>query len=213
MTPRILAIDTTGEFGSLALRGGAQADEVVLHAPDGFAAILFEALERLLERHRMRIDEVDCLAAACGPGSFTGVRIGLSAAKGLAEACGRPMVAVSNLRALAWFGSSELRAPFVDARRGEIYGGLYNASLDAVAGERVMKFSEWAASLPPGAECITADPSLFPAVKATAAPRALAGAVAVIAEREFLAGRAVNPAGIDANYVRRSDAELLWRDR
>ena len=211
---RILAIDTTGEFGSLALRAdGALVEEAVLHSPEGFAHVLFEQIHQLLRRHGLAVQDVDCFASASGPGSFTGVRVGLTAAKGLAEACGRPMVAVSNLRALAWHGTAAVRAVFVDARRGEIYGGVYDAALEAVAEERVMKFPAWVETVPAGAEFVTTDPSLFPGVNAEPAPRALAGAIAAIAEVEFGTGRAVDPAAVDANYVRRSDAELLWKDR
>jgi tRNA threonylcarbamoyladenosine biosynthesis protein TsaB len=212
---RILAIDTTGEFGSLALwEGDALREEVTLHSPEGFGHVLFDHIARLLQRHAIEVPAVDCFASASGPGSFTGVRVGLTAAKGLAEACGRPMVAVSNLQALAWYGTAASRAVFVDARRGEIYGAVYSSALEVVCDERVMKFPEWLESLPSGElEYITPDPTIYPSVGARPASRALAGAVAAIAAREFAAGRAMDPAGADANYVRRADAELLWRDR
>ncbi|MEK7751980.1 MAG: tRNA (adenosine(37)-N6)-threonylcarbamoyltransferase complex dimerization subunit type 1 TsaB, partial [Acidobacteriota bacterium] len=125
MSARILAIDTTGEIGSLALvEGGGVVDEMQLQSPEGFAQILFEALGRLLARNSWRAGEIDCFAAAAGPGAFTGVRVGLAAAKGLGEAFGKPVVAVSNLQVIAAFGSGPLRAVFFDARRGEIYGFL-----------------------------------------------------------------------------------------
>jgi len=213
--PRILAIDTTGEFGSLALwDGDALGEEVTLHSPDGFGHVLFDHIQRLLERHAVGLSSIDCFASASGPGSFTGVRVGLAAAKGFAEACARPVVAVSNLKALAWHGTAPLRAVFLDARRGDIYGAVYSAELQPVCDERVMRFPAWLESLPMGElEFITPDPSLFAAVGARPASRALAGAVAAIAALEFAGGAAQDPAAVDANYVRRADAELLWRDR
>jgi tRNA threonylcarbamoyladenosine biosynthesis protein TsaB len=89
---RILALDTTAEMGSIALYDGRlnQLHQTALHGPDGFGHILFDRLRGLLDREEVGIDEVDCFAAASGPGSFTGVRIGLTAAKGLAEATGKP---------------------------------------------------------------------------------------------------------------------------
>ena len=72
----------------------------------------------------MRLEEIDCFAAASGPGSFTGVRVGLAAVKGLAEALGKPAVGISNLRALSLFGKAALRAVVLDARRGEVYGAV-----------------------------------------------------------------------------------------
>lgn len=212
----ILSIDTTSEFGSIALTDGDRVlEEVLLHSPDGFGHILFPQIEKLLGRRGVSVNQVDCFAAASGPGSFTGVRIGLAAAKGLAEAAGRSMVAVSNLRILASFGTAPLRAVVLDARRGEVYGAVYNDALEAVVEEAVLKFPAWLKTLPAdGFEFVSTDFEPFrsfvePAVPVVTAPRALAGAIGRIAWREFQAGRARDPAEIDANYIRRSDAELL----
>jgi tRNA threonylcarbamoyl adenosine modification protein YeaZ len=156
MTPCILAVDCGGEFASLALsRGGEVLEEAVLHSPEGFGGLVFDQLDGLLARHKTRIGDIDCFGAAAGPGSFTGLRIALSAVKGLAEACGKPALAVSNLEAMASFGAHSRRAQ---------------------------------------------------------TPRTLAAAVARIASERFVAGRSVDPAALDANYVRRSDAELSWKE-
>jgi tRNA threonylcarbamoyladenosine biosynthesis protein TsaB len=217
----ILAIDTTHEFGSIALLAGEELlEETLLHAPDGFGQILYGHLARMLDRHGCRVEDIDCFAAASGPGSFTGVRIGLACVKGLAEAAGRPVVPVSNLQALAAFGTAPLRATVLDARRGEIYGAVYDAELNPIAPEIVMKFPQWLDTLPAGPiEFISTDFSPFRAALAGTrfagapiidAPRALARAIARIAFRKFGQGLAVDPAEVDANYVRRSDAELFW---
>lgn len=204
---RIVALDTTSEFGSIALaEEGRILEEVLLHAPDGFAHLLLQHLEKLLKRHHWRWEQVTGFAAAAGPGSFTGVRVGLAAAKGLAEASGALAAGISNLQAMASFGSSPLRAPFFDARRGEIYGALYDDRLMPLGPEVVTNFPAWRASLPEGAELLTPDPGPF-GIEATVTPRALAGAVALLAF-----DRLEDPAGLDANYVRRSDAELHWRE-
>jgi len=216
--PRILALDTTGEFGSLALvEGDGLVEELLLRSPDGFAHILFDHLRRLLDRHGWNISSIDCFAAAAGPGSFTGVRVGLAAAKGLAEACGKPVAAVSNLQALAFFGTGPLRAALIDARRGEIYGAAYDASLEIVTEEAVTPMPRWLATLPRGeSEFIASNPAPFlnalPSGRVVHAPAALAGAIGRIAVRRFQEGRALDPALVDANYVRRSDAELYWRE-
>ncbi|MCS7042865.1 MAG: tRNA (adenosine(37)-N6)-threonylcarbamoyltransferase complex dimerization subunit type 1 TsaB [Bryobacteraceae bacterium] len=204
---RIVAIDTTSEFGSLALaEEGRVIEEILIHSPDGFAHSLFQHLERLLKRHGWQYSQVTGFAAAAGPGSFTGVRVGLAAAKGLAEASGALAAAISNLQAMATYGTAPLRAPFFDARRGEIYGAVYDDHLELVQPEVVTKFPLWRAGLPEGAELLTPDPALF-GVQATVTPRALAGAVALLAF-----DRLQDPAVLDANYVRRSDAELHWRE-
>jgi tRNA threonylcarbamoyladenosine biosynthesis protein TsaB len=223
MSPLVLAVDTTGEYGSLALARGLEiVEEAALHSKNGFAHVIYGELAALLGRCGVKLEDVDCFASASGPGSFTGVRVGLACVKGLAEAMRKPAVAVSNLQALAAFGSAPLRAPVLDARRGEVYGGLYDAHGCAASPETVAKLSVWLASLPEtGIEFVTADLPALPAAlsgtrfaeaRITAAPRALAGAIARIAATRFPTGGGCDPAALDANYVRRSDAELFWKE-
>jgi tRNA threonylcarbamoyladenosine biosynthesis protein TsaB len=197
---KILALDTTSERGSIALSESERVmEQIGLHSTDGFAQVLFGEIENLLARNNLRIADIDGFASASGPGTFTGVRVGLTAVKGLAEAMSRKVVAVSNLKATAFFGTRELRAPWIDARRGEVYGAVYNAKLELVNTEVVMKYDAWRTSLPGDVEILSE-------------PRLLAGAIGIIAAREFAAGRALDPVLIDANYVRRSDAAMQWTD-
>jgi len=212
----ILAIDTTSDSASIALVEGATViEEVLLESPDGFAHVLFDEIDRLRSRHNIAMDQIDAFAVAAGPGSFTGVRVGLTAAKGMAEATGRKVVAVSNLQALASLGTLPLRAVVIDARRGDIYGAVYDAALNPVSRELVIKYDDWLRTLPTtDLEYIT---SGFPITgvenaRVTQAPRALAGAIGKIAALRFAAGLAEDPSTVDANYVRRSDAEVFWKD-
>jgi tRNA threonylcarbamoyladenosine biosynthesis protein TsaB len=201
VTPLILAIDTTHELGSFALLRGAELiEEETLHAPNGFSHLLYQHLAALLERHGVKPAEIDCFAAASGPGSFTGVRVGLACIKGLAEATGKPAVAVSNLQALATLGHGPLRAPVIDARRGEIYGAVYDAAGVEVMPEVVAKLEDWRQTLPEKAGIVEFTGTM-----------ALAAAIGRIALDRLLKGEAEDPAALDANYVRRSDAELLFR--
>jgi tRNA threonylcarbamoyladenosine biosynthesis protein TsaB len=202
--PLILAIDTAHEYGSMALARGADViEEIALHEPDGFAHTLYGHLSDLLRRRGVRLDEIDCFAAASGPGSFTGVRIGLACIKGLAEATGKPAVGVSNLQALATFNTAPLRAVLMDARRGEIYGAVYDAAGAVVAPETVGKLEDWLAALPKGdIDIISADPF---DCRTVTAPRALAGAIAKIAAARWDRGEACDPAALNPNYVRRPD--------
>jgi tRNA threonylcarbamoyladenosine biosynthesis protein TsaB len=219
VNPLILAIDTTREAGSLALaRGEELVEEILLHAPGGFAHVIYGQLAQLLDRHGVKPAMVDCFAAASGPGSFTGVRVGLACVKGLAAALGKPAVAVSNLEAMASFGSAPRRAVVMDARRGEIYGAVYDDAGRLASPEVVMTLAAWLDMLPEGEmEFIAMDPAAlagtrFEHARIATAPPALAGAIARIALARFLGGEASDPAALDANYVRRSDAELLWRE-
>lgn len=214
----ILAVDTTAEFGSIALADEhGVREEVLLHEPQGFSGALFGQIEALLARQSVTLPEIDLFAGASGPGSFTGVRIGLAAVKGLGEVLGKPVIAVSNLAALAEYGVSDLRATVIDARRGEVYGALFNRTREQVIPEQVVRFPrllellaghtfEWISnSFDPFRPALTGTP--FEHYPVIIAPRALAGTIAAIAARSPQTDAAV----VEANYVRRSDAELLWR--
>ncbi len=208
-----LAVDTTAEFGSLALVDAeGTREEVALRAPDGFSGVLFQEIAALLARQDVSLQDIELFAGASGPGSFTGVRIGLAAVKGLGEVLGRRVVGVSNLEALASLGEGELRAAVIDARRGEVYAGLFDRSGQAVLPEMVTSFAgllellgdrefEWVAS---GFDPVRGVPASTP-------PRALAAAIARVAIRRLHAGGANDPAAVDANYVRRPDAEIFWK--
>ncbi len=196
-----LAVDTTAESGSIALADeNGIREEVLIHAPQGFSRVLFGEIEALLARQGVGLRDIELFAGASGPGSFTGVRVGLSAIKGLAEVLGKRVVAVSNLEALAEFGTTAMRATVIDAHRGEVYAALYDGAGNAIIPEAVLPFERFA-QLVGGREA-----------EWIREPRAIAGAVAAIAIRKATKGLAQDPAAIEANYVRRSDAELLWKE-
>ena len=217
--PLILAVDTTSEYGSLALvRDGELLEEALLHAPASFSPVLYEELARLLKRHGVKLADVACFAAASGPGTFTGVRVALGCVKGLAEAMGRPAVAVSNLQAVARYGTARLRGVALDARRGEIYGAVYDEAGKLVADEVVSKFGPWLETLAAGVEeflsndlTVTLEGTRFAGARVVMAPRQLAGVIARIAAERLARGEASDPAALDANYVRRTDAELALK--
>ena len=110
----------------------------------------------------------------------------------------------------------------LDARRGEIYGAVYDDAGRVVSPEVVMDLAAWIERLPEGdLEFVSIDPILpgaalsgtrFERAKVVIAPLALAAAVAKIALAAWLRGEAADPAALDANYVRRSDAELFWKE-
>jgi tRNA threonylcarbamoyladenosine biosynthesis protein TsaB len=215
----VLGIDTTGEYGSLALaEGDAVIAQVLLHGTDGHGHTLFERIEDLLTAHDLQVKDIALFAAAKGPGSFTGVRVGLTAAKALAASLGRPAAGVSNLQALALLGEGPRRAAVLDARRNEIYGAVYDDAGRLLTAETVAPFGEWLTALPDGDISfvfIDEEPYLanlaasrFASAGRRSAGRALAGAVARLGWRQ-----AGDPALLDANYVRKADAELFWVDK
>jgi len=224
----ILALDTTSRLGSVALlRDGALLESKTVEAPQGFAGKLFAEIRGLLERNNVALTDVDCFAAASGPGSFTGIRIGLTAAKSLAEVNGKKAVGVSNLRAMAELGEGRFRAPVMDARRGEVYAAVFDEGGQAVVDEVVTPWPAFV-DLVGGRDVtfLSTETSLFGAAGAapldsgengtgtvghTTLDSPLAAGVARLAEQGMEAGEALDPEELDANYVRRPDAELNWK--
>ncbi len=208
---KILAIDTSGERGSIALvQDAVVVEEVALHAPDGFGQVLFQAIVDLLARHSLAVLDVDCFASAIGPGTFTGVRIGLTAAKGLAESAGKRVAGVSNLKAMAFYGEAHTRAVFADARRKDVYAAVYDSSLRLISPEVVAPLEQWLSSLqlvPDEFLCQDFATYSVEGVRRQV-PWELAGAIGVIAARE---DDFKDPAALEANYVRRTDAELALK--
>ncbi len=124
----ILALDTSTFSGSIALvKDGRLLGEVTTPDVGTHSKWLMPAMGALLDDARVGLAEVDYIALTNGPGSFTGLRIGVSVVKGLAWALGKPVLAVSSLEALAYNirDSSSLICPVIDARKDEVYAALY----------------------------------------------------------------------------------------
>jgi tRNA threonylcarbamoyladenosine biosynthesis protein TsaB len=201
----ILGMDTAGEIGSIAL---AEDDRVLgqvrLESPGIVGQTLFGELEALLMRCQVQLADVGLYAAACGPGSFTGVRIGLAAVKGLAEVAGKPAVGVSNLAALAACGSADLRAPAIDARRGEVFAALFEANGAALIPPSVMPLVDFVAAVGSRpVEWITTGFDI--GMAATVASPELASVMTKLALSRFQSGAVCDPAAMEAEYVRRPD--------
>jgi tRNA threonylcarbamoyladenosine biosynthesis protein TsaB len=217
----ILALDTTTKTASCALaRDGRVLREETSDAARGHAERLPGDLARLLEDSGVALREVDVFAVATGPGSFTGLRIGIATMQGLAMAAGKPLVGVSGLDALHSIAADHKArvATWVDAWRGEVYAALYEDGREvrppAVArpdvlleglrdrdvlfvGDGAATFRELIASTL-GDRARFADPVTPP----------LAGAIAGLAGVRAAAGDAPPPHAIRPLYVRRPDPEL-----
>ncbi len=219
----VLALDTASNLASVAIRlGGQTIAELTLESNEGFSHLIFDVIEKCKNEANLDLRQIDCFAAASGPGSFTGVRVGLTAVKGLAESMRKPVIGVSNLRALSSFGrnGSRLRAVALDARRAQVYGAVYDSGLRPVLPETVQTLEAWLAKLDPAADYEFISPAAFGLDRTPFAqmpfiqpPTALASAVALCAELDAAQGKWLDPAALDANYVRRADAELFWKDR
>jgi tRNA threonylcarbamoyladenosine biosynthesis protein TsaB len=228
---RILAVDTSTLAGSLAVLENDRLEGVVAtRSEETYSSRLFRHLQWLLDDLKLGLEHFDLFAVAAGPGSFTGLRVGLAAVKGWAEACGKPVAAVSALEAVAAKARAgeRLLVPVIDARRGQLYAGLYERGEGRLArrgDELVMapaEFLAWLARevpheaftvVTPTPEAL-AGPGGSPAVcdrGIEAVDSVLAPAIGRLGYARASAGELVDALRLEANYIRRSDAELLWK--
>ncbi|MDD2426967.1 MAG: tRNA (adenosine(37)-N6)-threonylcarbamoyltransferase complex dimerization subunit type 1 TsaB [Eubacteriales bacterium] len=143
----ILASDTSGTSISVALcRSGQILDEILEKTRMQHASRLQPAVNEILERNRLSLQDIDLFATTTGPGSFTGIRIGLAAVMGMAYGTGKEVFGISSLAALAAAVSPEYSvvAPVLDARGGRVYSGVYQngSSLIAESPREIVTFLE-----------------------------------------------------------------------
>lgn len=132
---KILALDTSGPVAGVAiLKDGALAYEGAAVNKMTHSVSMMPMVEEALTRSGLDISEIDLFAAVTGPGSFTGVRIGVSAIKGMAHGAGKPCIGVDALEALATglYGANGIICPIQDARAGQVYGAAFHAGMPPV---------------------------------------------------------------------------------
>jgi tRNA threonylcarbamoyladenosine biosynthesis protein TsaB len=146
----ILAIDTTGVTASVAiLQDKTVRAEIFFDLGRNHSEILLPSIEHLLRTTGLELGAIDVFACTVGPGSFTGIRIGVSTVKGLSLAVDRPVVGVSALEVLAMNATGFQRkiCPMIDARREQVYAGLYvdndSYSLTNIITERLVKADDF----------------------------------------------------------------------
>ncbi len=225
--PLILSIETATLSGSIALtRGGEvsgsfQGDPGISHSNT-----LLADVDKLLSQTNITLTQIDLFAVAAGPGSFTGLRIGIATVKALAATLERPCAAIPTLQAVALSGGpSEATVALLPAGRGEVFAQLF-----AVSGDDVVTALDEAAHLAPAkmiekysslddvlwcGEGANAQRELIETAAeskkwriATAQKRNLAWYVSKLALQSFRQDRLVAPDSLQAIYVRPSDAEL-----
>jgi len=220
----IVAIDTSGREGSLALvRGDANASETLEVVPltgRQFSAELIPQLAAVLGRHGLLKRDVEAYAVVSGPGSFTGLRVGLATVKGLAEVFQRPVASVSMLEAIALTTMQPGRViAALDAGRRELYVGEYDVIADGAhcISEMLLSQDEFSKLLDAhaSAQLITPDLALAESARfhtqVKQVERPQADEIARIGLRKIAAGETVSPEVLEANYIRRSDAELFGK--
>jgi tRNA threonylcarbamoyladenosine biosynthesis protein TsaB len=235
----VLALDTTTRDGSAAL----VTDDGVMDERRGDASRsqterLPDELLTLAAAHGLGLEAIDLFAVASGPGSFTGLRIGIATVQGLALATGKRIVAVSALEALAEailhdVGPGALVATWMDARRGEVFAAAYDVregqpdgppSIVELEGPTsaapLVTLGLWADRLRGRRIVFTGDGAqAYRDVISARLPGAvvlptplIAGAIGQIAVRRAAAGDTIDPAAVQPLYVRRPDVEIE-RDR
>ncbi len=227
-----LAVDTSTPAGSLAIFEDARLRGVIgTWEPETYSSRLFRQLDFLLGELDLAIDRFDLFAVTTGPGSFTGLRVGLTAVKAWAATLEKPVAPVSVLEAIAAQSRScrPTVVPFLDARRGQVFAGIYRRA-DGVpepAGPEVVftpaELLEWLAPQVVADQTVLVSPT--PEVLLEALPDSRLASCPVEAVSPFLAaelsrlamirvqqGRLTDALRLDANYVRQSDAELKWTE-
>ena len=195
-----------------------------------YSTRLFRDLELLQSRAQFRMNQVDVFAVAAGPGSFTGLRVGLTAVKGWAEVHRRPIAAISGLEAIAAQANLNegIVSPFLDARRGHVFGSTYrrspdhSTSLQLIGEEALLPVEEFLAQAKSNcapAQSVLVSPtpdvlpidlveSILPGARIEQVSATLAPMIGLLAFDRANRGDLVDALGLDANYIRRSDAEV-----
>jgi tRNA threonylcarbamoyladenosine biosynthesis protein TsaB len=232
----ILALDTSSTSGSLALlRDTTILRHRVSSSKEPYSVSLLRETKELLDPECISFEQIDLFAVHAGPGSFTGLRVGLTTVKGWAEVWGRPVAAVSGLEAMATQVSrlaapGSLVAAVMDARRGQIFGGVFHRRgsgvLDRIGEEVVSSADEFLQSLRPqlgdagglAIACILPE-VIRPAVqrqglgccRIEVVSNELAPFIGQLGYAKAVRGDVVDALHLDANYIRRCDAEVNWK--
>lgn len=217
----LLVTDTSGRQGRVALAradetGHIEVIEEVPLAGGAFSAQLVPQIAMLLAKHALSKADVDTFVVVSGPGSFTGLRVGLAAIKALAEILHKPIVAVSLLEVIALTSHREGKiVAALDAGRGEVYAGEYEITAQSVTvsqerllgkDELLSLSNEWAIATPVA--------SLADAARAGKLPVLMideirAEMIAQVGWKKLQSGETVTPENLEANYIRRTDAEIF----
>jgi tRNA threonylcarbamoyladenosine biosynthesis protein TsaB len=221
----VMGIDTATQCGGVALLEDERTRAVIkFDLPVTHSLRLMPAVDLLLRTVGISPAEIEVMGVVIGPGSFTGLRIGLSVAKGLAFGNQCTMVGIKSLEALAWghAPTEKLLCPVVDARRGEVYAAGYRKEKEKLTqelAERVCTIEQLVSEIQEeaifmgngalryqtelqealGARCVWARPEyFFPSPEVAAR----------LAYEKYQAGKRDDPLTLEPFYVRRSDAEL-----
>ena len=229
----LVALDTCDARGSVAvLQDNSVLQEAIHESAEEYSCWLLPAVDGVLKAAGVKLKDVEVYAAASGPGSFTGVRVGLTTVKAWGEAYGRPIAAVSRLEAVAAESaeSTPFVAAIVDAHREQVFAALYRKDARGLTriGEEMAiaprELVEWVGQrvdsqqvtwVSPDLERMAVEGAWVARVKAgdrgVSVEAKFAASIGKIAYRKALEGKLTDALAVDANYVRRTDAEVFWK--
>lgn len=237
----ILALDTTSEVGGVGIFRDSECLASVANegTADAYSVTLFAMAERALAQAHLELPDIEVYAAANGPGSFTGIRVGLSAARAWGKVFSRPVHGVSVLEAMVNKAplTSDWAFPFLDARRGEFFAGAFRHRPAGPSGAGPQSYEPADAGwiFKPEALRAFVQEGLTGGASGTVLVRAhdqqamelrarlpanlgwgviegpLLDAIAGVARRDEQAGQPCLAAKLDAYYIRRPDAEIKWK--
>jgi tRNA threonylcarbamoyladenosine biosynthesis protein TsaB len=207
---KLLLIHTCAAEGVVALAEDQSILQVERLPGRGSSEHLVPAVRRLMEAQGWRVRDLAAVAVVDGPGSFTGVRVGLSAAKGLCEAGGVGLTAMSRLALLA--GDGEEVVSLLDAGRGDYFCGVYRKGVKV---SEQMLSGDAARELIHNRRAVTSEPRVAESMGGGVDLVAEPGPedIVALATKRIIAGAWSDVASADANYLRRTDAELLVEGR
>jgi tRNA threonylcarbamoyladenosine biosynthesis protein TsaB len=216
----ILAADTSGKNGSLALvrfeGESSHTLEVISLEGGNFSAQLVPQISALLGEHGLTKNDIDGFAVAAGPGSFTGLRVGLAAIKALAEILQKPIAAVSLLEAVARAAGRDGKLlAALDAGRGDVYCGEYEIreARATMISQHLWTEEEFVAAAAGGRLVVTPDARVADLARQKGFQVSLVAAlradvIARLGFEKIRSGEEVTSEALDATYIRRSDAEF-----
>ena len=220
----LLITDTSGRNGTVALARAGESDsadgvqviESVPLAGGTFSAQLVPQIADLLQKHGFRKIDIDVFIVVSGPGSFTGLRVGLAAIKALAEILRKPIVPVSLLEVVALAANAKGRVlAALDAGRGELYAGEFEIAGNAarLVREELIRRVDLS-TLSPSLTVSTPDASVAAAARESGlSVSELEGVtphmIAALGWTKLQAGETVSPEQLEPNYIRRTDAEIF----
>ena len=219
----LLAIDTATNSGGVAVSRNAEViGMAMLKTPLRYSDKLIYYIDFLLDQLELPKDQIDCFVVANGPGSFTGLRIGIAMAKAMAQGLEKPTIGITTLEALAFRFRAVSRhvAPMIDARRQQVYGCLFecdDSGVTVLQAPTVLPPAEWLRGLPGVDFLFVGDAaqmyaqtinSIFPEARALRTDNCILTELCQLGYLRYVKGETSPATQLQANYIRPSDAEL-----